>query len=256
MAPAVACGVATLVMVARGARCFSVRTHMEDVVVGSMPARARRGADGASDAEGVERRQRGQSAAARVRERRQCPRGRRTCRFSSSVRAFKLTLPAGREQILQIPHDAKSWYLQYFRSWKYWSKYSHQCAFCLDRERPRRTGRGAGSTGRHRPGTSSSRLPALPMRYRKGLNRRQTMLTRPARPLPDPPPETCDDTRVGEFHSPFRPQGVRRCASRFVVSGEHSKAPPTTPLARPKTSVTMPVSGCRRLKLASGSLIT
>ena len=41
------------------------------------------------------------------------------------------------------------------------------------------------------------------------------------------------------------------------VSGEHSKASaPTTPLARPKTSVTMPVSGCRRLKLASGSLIT
>ena len=35
-----------------------------------------------------------------------------------------------------------------------------------------------------------------------------------------------------------------------------SKAPPTTPLTRPKTSVTMPVSGCRRLKLASGSLIT
>ena len=32
--------------------------------------------------------------------------------------------------------------------------------FALDRERPRRTGRDAGSTGRHRPGTSSSRLPA------------------------------------------------------------------------------------------------
>ena len=31
--------------------------------------------------------------------------------------------------------------------------------FALDRERPRRTGRDAGSTGRHRPGTSSSRLP-------------------------------------------------------------------------------------------------
>ena len=58
------------------------------------------------------------------------------------------------------------------------------------------------------------------------------------------------------LESSIRPQGVRRCASRFVVSGEHSKAPPTTPLARPKTSVTMPVSGCRRLNLASGSLIT
>jgi hypothetical protein len=32
--------------------------------------------------------------------------------------------------------------------------------FALDRERPRRTGRDAGSTGRHRPGTSLSRLPA------------------------------------------------------------------------------------------------
>ena len=32
--------------------------------------------------------------------------------------------------------------------------------FALDRERPRRTRRDAGSTGRHRPGTSSSRLPA------------------------------------------------------------------------------------------------
>ena len=98
-------------------------------IVGSMPARARRGADGASDAEGVERRQRGQSAAARVRDRRQqCPRarGRRTCRLSPTPRvlaeiAFKLTLPwvalmrAGREQILQIPHDAKTWCLQYLQ---------------------------------------------------------------------------------------------------------------------------------------------
>ena len=58
------------------------------------------------------------------------------------------------------------------------------------------------------------------------------------------------------LESSIRPQGVRRCASRFVVSEEHSKAPTTTPLARPKTLVTMPVSGCRRLKLASSSLIT
>ena len=58
------------------------------------------------------------------------------------------------------------------------------------------------------------------------------------------------------MESSIRPQGVRRCASRFVVSGEHSKAPPTTRLARPKTLATMPVSGCLRLKLASSSLIT
>ena len=121
LAPAVARGVATLVML-MVAQCFSA-------IVGSMPARARRGADGASDAEGVERRQRGQSAAARVRDRRQqCPRarGRRTCRLSPTPRvlaeiAFKLTPPwvalmrAGREQILQIPHDAKTWYLQYLQ---------------------------------------------------------------------------------------------------------------------------------------------
>ena len=58
------------------------------------------------------------------------------------------------------------------------------------------------------------------------------------------------------LQSSIHPEGARRGSSRFVVSGEHSKAAPTTPLARPKTSVTMPVSGCRRLKLASGSLIT
>ena len=56
--------------------------------------------------------------------------------------------------------------------------------------------------------------------------------------------------------SSIRPEGTRRSASRSVVSGEHSKAPPTTPLARETSSDKVFQAGKQRLKPSSGTLIT
>ena len=56
--------------------------------------------------------------------------------------------------------------------------------------------------------------------------------------------------------SSIRPEGTRRSASRSVVSGEHSKAPPTTPLARETSSDKVFQAGRQRLKPSSGILIT
>ena len=56
--------------------------------------------------------------------------------------------------------------------------------------------------------------------------------------------------------SSIRPEGTRRSASRSVVSGEHSKAPPTTPLARETSSDKVLQAGGQRLKPSSGILIT
>ena len=58
------------------------------------------------------------------------------------------------------------------------------------------------------------------------------------------------------LESSIRPEGTRRSASRSVVSGEHSKAPPTTPLARETSSDKVFQAGRQRLKPSSGTLIT
>ena len=58
------------------------------------------------------------------------------------------------------------------------------------------------------------------------------------------------------LESSIRPEGTRRSASRSVVSGEHSKAPPTTPLARETSSDKVFQAGRQRLKPSSGILIT
>ena len=79
------------------------------------------------------------------------------------------------------------------------------------------------------------------------------MRTRPARPylthLPRP-------ATMSGLKSSIRPEGTRRSASRSVVSGEHSKAPPTTPLARETSSDKVFQAGRQRLKPSSGILIT
>ena len=56
--------------------------------------------------------------------------------------------------------------------------------------------------------------------------------------------------------SSISPEGTRRPASRSVVSGEYSKAPPTTPLARETSADKVLQAGGQRLKPSSGILIT